>query len=174
MIFSFPLSMRFTGRLFTAVGICLFAAALYFAVNTIIFISSSVEAAGSIVDYIEEDEAETNGVEKKVFYPVIEFMDREGQPHRFRSEVSMDYEVWVFIKARESGFTNSLYKVPEIKVRFNPENPSETRTARSFIDLWHAEFALGILSVIFLFVGLTLLHLAGRSNQKPHPDQGRA
>lgn len=174
MIFYFPLSMRFTGRLFTAVGICLFAAALYFAVNTIIFISSSVEAAGSIVDYIEEDEAETNGVEKKVFYPVIEFMDRAGQPRRFRSEVSMDYEVWVFIKARESGFTNSLYKVPDIKVRYNPESPSEARAARSFADFRHAEIALGILSVIFLLVGIALLRFAGRRNQQSHPDQGMA
>ncbi|HOP29889.1 MAG TPA: DUF3592 domain-containing protein [Spirochaetota bacterium] len=165
MIYTFPLSMKFTGRLFTLIGLCMLAGMIYFTVNTSIFMISSVETTGRITDYVEADETGTDGVEKKVFYPVIEFIDMDGKTQRFRSEVSMDYEVWVFIKARESGFTNLLYKVPDIKVFYNPESPSEARAARSFADVRHAEIALGISSVIFLIVGLALLRYAEKRNQ---------
>jgi hypothetical protein len=84
MIYSFPLNMKFTGRLLTATGIFMLAGMIFFTVKTWSFISSSVETNGIIVDYIEADEAGTDGIEKKVFYPVIEFMDREGNTHRFR------------------------------------------------------------------------------------------
>ena len=174
MIYSFPLSMKFTGRLFTAVGVCLLAGMIFFTIKTWSFMSSSAETTGRIVDYIEADEADTDGVNKKVFYPVIEFTDTEGRSYRFRSEVSMDYEVWTFIKARESGFTNSFYKVPDIKLRYNPDMPEEARAARSFMDVRHAEIALGLLSIIFLIVGFALLRFGERRNQRSQRGPGRA
>ncbi|PKL16301.1 MAG: hypothetical protein CVV49_16930 [Spirochaetae bacterium HGW-Spirochaetae-5] len=157
---SLPLkNFYFFGNFFLGVSIFLFAVMIYFAADSLRFIQNSVEAEGVIADYTVKNESDSEGRSVKNYYPLIEYIDISGVTHRFMSETVMNFEVDVFIKGRESGFTNPVYPMPKVKVRYLIASPGEARAARSFADLWGIVIAYVILSVIFALVGGTLLWL---------------
>lgn len=141
------------GRIFLLASACLFAGMVYFLSNTLSFLDSSIATTGTIVDYTQKNESGADGKEQVNSYPVIEFTDNRGRTLRFSSDTAMNYEVWVFIKARESGFKNPVYTVPQVKIRYNKMNPDEVRAARSFFDTWGTTIAYGILALIFSLIG---------------------
>jgi hypothetical protein len=164
MIFVLRNNLLF-GVFFAFVGLFLFCGMLYFAADTARFISDSVAASGRIVDYKEKDETDSNGKIVKNYYPVIEYSDRGGTLHRMTSDTVMNYEVFVFIKAGESGSRNPLFTVPEVKVMYRIDNPGSARSARGFTDLWGSALAYGIISAVFFIIGGVLLwfHFKRRS-----------
>lgn len=154
------------GRIFLLASAFLFAGMLYFVSDTLSFKDSSVETTGTIVGYTQKDEADSKGKTVTNYYPVIEYTDSRGNICRMNSDTVMNYEVFVFIKASESGFTNPVYKVPPVKIRYNKNNPSEARPSRSFFDLWGTAIAYGILALIFSIVGTALMQAADPGEEK--------
>jgi len=168
MIISIPFkNFLFSGILFLAISVSMFAGMIYFAADTAVFIASSTQTQGMIVDYLEKDETGSDGREVKNYYPVIEYHDSHGFLHRFSSDSVMNYEVFIFIKAKESGFKNTIYTVPEINLRYNADNPSEVRASRSFFDLWGSTFTAAFLSVVFGLVGGTLIWFHRKTKSLP-------
>ena len=164
MIVFYPGNMGFWGRIFFLIGIGMATAMIYFSAQSVLFLMSSVEGTGRIIGYEEKVETDSEGLRQTVYYPDIEFTDREGKTRQFRSNITMKYEVLTFIKAKESDFKSTVYVVPDIKIRYNPDNPDEVSPVRSFFDIWGTAFATGFLSFIFLVVGLT--HIWFHKNRK--------
>ena len=148
-----------SGKIFFLTSTFLFAGMLYFGSDTMSFKNSSVETEGTIVGYAENG---TKGEDKNTepdYYPVIEYTDTAGRSYRINSDTVMNYEVFLFIKARESGFTNPLYKVPPVKIRYSRGNPGEARPVRSFFDLWGTTVAYAILALVFSITGTALMQI---------------
>lgn len=154
------------GRIFLLASAFLFAGMLYFVSDTMSFKSNSIETEGTIVGYTQKDASSSDGKNKIDYYPVIEYLDNRGNKQRINPDTVMNYEVFVFIKAGESGFTNPLFKVPQVKIRYSRTNPAEARPARSFFDLWGTSFAYGILTLVFSILGTTLTYLADEERQR--------
>lgn len=147
----------FSGLFFFAVALFMLTAMAYFAADTVRFISASVETDGIITGYLEKDESGSDGKLENNFYPVIRYPDASGAYHTFTSDTAMNYEVFIFLKAKESGFKNPLYTVPAIKIRYKTASPDIARAARSAADLWGNVLASGILAVIFTLIGSMFL-----------------
>ena len=158
-------NLRFFGKMFIALSLLLFAVMIYFAADSRRFIANSVETEGIIADYMVKKESDSEGKSVKNYYPLIEYIDNVGVSHRFMSETVMNFEVDVFIKGRESGFTNPVYPMPKVKVRYLRADPGSARAARSFSDLWGTAIAYAFLSVVFALVGSALL-LVHKKNKK--------
>ena len=148
------------GKIFLLASAFLFAGMLYFASGALSFKNNSVETIGTIVGYTQKDETGPGGKTEPDYYPVIEYTDARGNTRRMNSDTAMNYEVFVFIKAGESGFTNPLFKVPPVKIRYSKADPAEARPARSFFDMWGTSFAYGILALVFSIIGTALTQLA--------------
>jgi len=154
----------FFGIFFLGVSVFLFAGMIYFAADSRHFVANSIEAEGIIADYTVKNESDSEGRSVKNHYPLIEYIDGSGVSHRFMSETVMNFEVDVFIKGRESGFTNPVYPMPKVKVRYLRTDPGSARAARSFADLWGASLAYAVLSVVFALIGSALLWFHKRDN----------
>lgn len=154
------------GRIFLLASAFLFAGMLYFISDTMSFKSNSIETEGTIVGYTQKDASGSDGKNKTDYFPVIEYTDNRGNTHRLNTDTAMNYEVFVFMKAGESGFTNPLFKVPQVKIRYSRTNPEEARPARSFFDLWGTSFAYGILMLVFSILGSTLTYLADEERRR--------
>jgi len=153
VIVFYPENMGFWGRIFFLIGIGMAAAMIYFSAQSVLFLMSSVECRGRITGYEEKVETDSEGLRQTVYYPDIEFTDSEGKTRQFRSDIVMKYEVLTYIKAKESDFKSTVYIVPDIKIRYNPDKPEEVSPARSFFDIWGMAFAAGFFAFIFLIVG---------------------
>jgi hypothetical protein len=163
---SFPLkNFYFFGNFFLGVSVFLFAVMIYFAADSRRFVENSVETEGVIAGYTVKHESDSEGRSVKNYYPLIEYIDNVGVSHRFMSETVMNFEVDVFIKGRESGFTNPFYPMPKVKVRYLRSDPGSARAARSFADLWGAAIAYAFLSVVFALVGGALLLVHKKNNE---------
>lgn len=147
----------FFGNMFLCVSVFLFSVMIYFAADSWNFISDSIETDGIIADYTVKNESDSEGRSTKNYYPLIEYADSNGVSHRFMSETVMNFEVDVFIKGKESGFTNPIYPIPKVKVRYLLADPGKARAARSFADLWGTAMAYAFLSVVFALVAAALL-----------------
>ena len=168
MIVFYPENSGFRGRIFFLIGIGMAAAMIYFSAQSVSFLMSSVEGTGRIVDYEEKVETDSEGLRQTVYYPDVEFTDRGGKTRKFKSDIAMKYEVLTFIKAKESDFKSKVYIVPDIKIRYNPENPEEVSPARSFFDIWGMAFVTGFFAFIFLIVGMVHIwfHKKGKRGRR--------
>jgi len=154
-----------TGKILLVASAFLFAGMLYFISGTLSFKNNSAETMGTIVGYTQKDETGSEGKTETNYYPVIEYTDAKGNTHRINSDTAMNSEVFVFIKAWKSGFTNPLFKVPPVKIRYSKADPAEARPARSFFDMWGTSFAYGILALLFSITGTALMQIADTGSQ---------
>jgi len=157
----------FFGILFLGVSLFLFSGMIYFAADSWNFISGSIETEGVIADYTVKNESDSEGRSVKNYYPLIEYSDGNNISHRFISETVMNFEVDVFIKGKDSGFTNPVYPLPKVKVRYLITDPGEARAARSFADLWGTAAAYAFLSFVFALISGALFWFHNKEKIRP-------
>ncbi len=135
-------ALRWTARLFLAIGIGAALAAAFSGVATLRFISESRRAEGTVVDWTQGDWQTGRRTEPGAYYRVIEVVLPDGQ--RIRGEA-------------ERGVAMNQLEIGErLEVRYRPSDPARMRVV-SLAGMWLKELVLAALAITFGGAGWFLL-----------------
>lgn len=115
------------------VGVILLIGAIFVYKNTSDFLLTAVSAQGTIVDLVQSRNSDSVS-----YYPVVKFIDADGQPVQFTSS---------------TGGNASSYPLGDlVEVLYLPHNVKDARI-KSFFTLWGAALLMAVLGAGFVFIG---------------------
>jgi len=127
--------LKLIGYIFMSAGVVILGSDYFVFQKTQNFLSESVQTEGLVIQLIEHT---SNDSSNPMHHPLIEFQDASGQRYGFESSF---------------GSYPPRYEVGQkIKVRFNPENPSQVHID-TFMHHWLAVVILTPLGLLFVIPG---------------------
>ncbi len=136
------IALRWVALVFLAIGIGAAAGCAWSTAVTLRFISESIEAQGTVVDWVQADGRTMGSPEPGAYHRVIEVESPDGRRLRGEAEVGVAM--------------NQLVIGERLKVRYRRDDPSRIRVATPS-GLWLVEIVLAIVAVAFGASGLFLL-----------------
>lgn len=140
-------ALAWVAWLFLVIGIGAAIVGGTLAVETQRFMSESVQADGTVVDWTQGRGTAGRSPEPGAYYRVIEILTPEGRRVRGQAEVGVDM--------------NQLEVGERLTVRYRPSDPSRMRVV-SVAGLWLGELVSAILAIAFGASGVFLLKHAKR------------
>ncbi|RCJ37315.1 hypothetical protein A6770_14365 [Nostoc minutum NIES-26] len=132
--------LRIFGSIFAGIGSIFAVTGIIIGLNTRSFVATAIPAQGTIIDLVPRSSTDSNGYHSSyVYYPVVKFTDRSGEPTVFESKAGSD--------------PPAFSKGQQVEVLYNPQKPNS-----AMINSWH-EFWL--LPVIFTSLGLIFVLIGG-------------
>jgi hypothetical protein len=138
-------ALTWIARLFLAIGIGAAIVCGALGVETLRFMSESVQAQGTVVDWTQGQGTAGRSPEPGAYYRVLEVVTPEG--HRIRGQADVGVDM------------NQLQIGERLDVRYLPSDPSRMRVA-SIPDLWLGELVTAVLAITFGAAGAFLLKQA--------------
>jgi hypothetical protein len=142
-------ALTWVARLFLAIGIGAAIAVGTFSFNTLQFISESIEAEGTVVDWVQGQGIAGRSPEPGAYYRVIEIVSPGGQ--RVRGEAGIGVDM------------NQLRIGERLTVRYRPDDPTRMRVA-SIPGLWLPELVSAVIAIAFGAAGAFLLKQAKKED----------
>ena len=139
------IALTWVARLFLAIGAGAAIAVGSFSVNTLQFISESIQAEGTVVDWVQGPGTAGRSPEPGTYYRVIEIVKSDGQ--RIRGEAGIGVDL------------NQLQIGERLTIRYRPGDPARMRVA-SIPGLWLSELVSAVIAITFGAAGAFLLKQA--------------
>ena len=138
-------TIKFLRTIFILVGLGLFAGSIYSLQQTNEFLTSAIQAEGTVIELIprRSDNSTT-------YAPKVSFLSASQQPYTFTSS--------------SSSSPAAYSRGEKVSVLYAPNNPSDAKID-SFFSLWGVALIMGILGLSFAAVGGGIL-IAQIRNQK--------
>lgn len=143
-----PIALRSSARFLFAVGIAAALFCAYSAIGTLRFISESVRAEGTVVDWTQGQTPTARSSEPGAYFRIIEIETPNGQRIRGEAEVGVEMR---------------RLKIGErVAVRYRAGDPTRMRVV-SLSDLWIVELVTGAIAVVFCLGGWSLMAQARKA-----------
>jgi hypothetical protein len=149
-------AVTWVARLFIAIGLGLAVLGGRSVLETDSFISESVLAEGTVVDWTQGTWQTGAARQPGAYYPVIEVVSESGG--RLVGE------------ADTGGGMNQLSVGERVRVRYRPTDPAHMRVV-SVSGLWLKELIFGLLAIAFCTAGTVLLKQARRTRFRAWPEK---
>lgn len=137
-----PAALKWSGRLFFAIGVSAALFCAYSAVDTLRFISGSTLAQGTVVDWAQRDTQNLGSPEPGAYFRIIEIETPTGQRIRGQAQTGVD------MRRLEIG--------ERVPVRYRSGDPAHMRVA-SLWDMWLVELIIGVIATAFCLAGRFLI-----------------
>jgi hypothetical protein len=139
------------GYVFALLGVVMLVLGVVFYDKKQSFVANSVITNGKVVDVEQRRSTDSDGYASYSYYPVCEFITADGRTILFTSGI---------------GSNPSSYDVnEEVEIRYDPDNPQKA-SINSFFNIWMAPFILGLLGLIFLLVGISMILTRYKNRRK--------
>ena len=123
------------------------------------FVQTAEHADGTVIEIVEKysdsnssSSSRSNRHGSYTYYPVVEFTDQQGKPHKFQSN---------------TGSNPSRYFVGDkVPVLYDPARPGSAGIDH-WLDLYLGPMVLGILGTVFFIFAIVFLVIGARKSKTP-------
>lgn len=141
--------------IFGSVGLIAFVTGCAWGYQRLMLYLDGVSAQGTVVENRQSRSKDSDGNVSDSYYPVVEFVAKEGSKHRFTGSTGSsvaDYEPGA-----------------KVSVRYDPKNPSSAQIT-DFAQFWLGPLGVGVFGFFFLLAGIGSFILIKGSDETFGPE----